>query len=162
MIAPLSGSRRRLERLSQRTRRIVAVGTLIGLPAMFAWSSFWLGTTVPTLLWGPVSFILIGITVGGAVVLYQYVQRRADLPGAGLDERERHLRDRAWILSYQVLATVVVLLGVAVVVPVLGFGHAVTIDASLATAVALCLGVLLPVLPAAALAWIEPDAIDEA
>ena len=68
------------------------------------------------------------------------------------------MRDHAWILSYQVLAGVVVLIGAAVVIPVLAFGQTVTIDASAATAVALCLGVLLPLLPAASLAWIEPDA----
>ena len=34
--------------------------------------------------------------------------RRADLPGPGLDERQRHLRDQAWILSYQVLSAVVI------------------------------------------------------
>ena len=36
-----------------------------------------------------------------------------------------------------------------------------TIDASAATAIALCLGVLLPLLPAACLAWLEPDPVEE-
>ena len=95
-------------------------------------------------------------------MLYRYVRGRADMPGSGLDERQRQLRDRAWILSYQVLAAVVVVvIGAAVVIPVLGFGRPVTVDASLATAVALCLGVLLPLLPAAALAWLEPDPIED-
>jgi hypothetical protein len=128
---------------------------------MFIWSSFWMTTSVPTLLWGPVSFVLIGVTLIGAFVLYRYVQGRADMPGYGLDERERQLRDRAWILSYQVLALVVVLLVAALVIPVLGFGQPVTIDASIATAAALCLGVLLPLLPAAALAWLEPDRLGD-
>jgi hypothetical protein len=161
MTRPVSPSRWRIDRLSRRTRRIVAVATLLGLPAMFAWSSFWLGTSVSNVLWGPISFGLIGITLVGALVLYRYVRNRADLPGTGLDERERALRDRAWILSYQILAAVVVLLGAAVVIPVLGFGRPVTVDAQLATAIALCLGVLLPLLPAAALAWLEPDLIEE-
>jgi hypothetical protein len=157
-VAPAS----RLDHLSRRSRRIIAAATLLGLPAMFAWSAIWTGSTVPTLVWGPVSFLLIIVTAVGALVLYRYVRNRADMPGVGLDERERQLRDRAWILSYQVLAVVVVLIGAAVVVPVLGFGQTITIDADLATAVALCLGVLLPVLPAAALVWIEPDPIEEA
>ena len=59
------------------------------------------------------------------------------------------------------LALVVVFLGAAIVIPVLGFGEPITLDASIATAVALCLGVLLPLLPAACLAWLEPDAVDE-
>jgi hypothetical protein len=151
-----------VERLSQRSRRLISVLALLGLPAMYAWSAFWTGTSVPTVIWGPVSFLLIGATVVGALVLYRYVRNRADLPGTGLDERERQLRDRAWILSYQVLSVVVIVLGAAVVIPALGFGQPVTIDAYLAGAIALCLGVLLPLLPAAALAWLEPDPVEEA
>lgn len=128
---------------------------------MFVWSALWKTTPVPALAWGPVSFVLIGCTLIGAFVLYRYVQGRADMPGRGLDERERQLRDRAWILSYQVLALVVVLLVAALVVPVLGIGQPVTIDATVAAAAALCLGVLLPLLPAASLAWLEPDRLGD-
>jgi hypothetical protein len=151
----------RVDQLPQRGRRIVAVATLLGLPAMYAWSSFWMGTSVPNIIWGPVSFVLIGVTLVGAVVIYRFARDRADLRDDRLDERERMLRDRAWILSYQVLAVVVVALVAAVTLPVLAFGQAIVIDAGLATALALCLGVLLPVLPAAALAWLEPDALED-
>jgi hypothetical protein len=96
----------RLAHLPQRTRRVVAVVTLLGMPAAFAWSSYWLTTSVTNLLWGPITFVLFGATIWGAIVLYAYVRRRADLPGPGLDERQRSLRDQAWILSYQVLSTV--------------------------------------------------------
>ena len=151
----------RIDRLSQRSRRLIAVVTMLGLPAMFVWSALWQRTSVPAVLWGPGTFLLIGATLVGAFVLYRFVRDRADMPGPRLDERERQLRDRAWILSYEVLALVVVLLGVAVVVPVLGFGAPITIGASIAGAVALCLGVLLPLLPAACLAWLEPDPFEE-
>ncbi len=150
----------RIDRLSQRSRRLLGVATLLGLPAMYAWSSFWMGTSVSNVLWGPVSFVLIGATVVGAFVLYRYVRDRADLPGLQLDERERQLRDRAWILSYQVLSAVVVVLVAALVIPALAFGQPVTVDATLAGAAALCVGVLLPLLPAAALAWLEPDRLE--
>ena len=153
--------RSRIDRLSRRSRRLIAAVTMVGLPAMFVWSAAWQSSSVPAVLWGPVSFLLIGATLAGALVLYRFVRDRADMPGTRLDERERQLRDRAWILAYQVLAAVVVLLAAAVVIPVLGFGSPVTVDASAATAVALCLGVLLPLLPAACLAWIEPDPIEE-
>ncbi len=154
-------SRSWVERLHRRSRRLIAVVTLLGLPAMYVWSSVWMTTSVPSLLWGPVTFLLIGCTLVGAFVLYRYVQGRADMPGRGLDERERQLRDRAWILSYQVLSVVVVLLAAVLAIPVLAFGRAVTIDATIATAAALCLGVLLPLLPAAALAWLEPDRLGD-
>ena len=152
----------RIERLSQRTRRVLAAATLLGLPAMFAWSTFWTGTTVPSVIWGPISFVLIGLTVVGSFVLYRYIRDRADMPGGRLDERERKLRDRAWILSYQVLSAVVVGAIVAVGVLVFIMGRTVTLDASLVNVLVLCVGVLLPILPGAALAWIEPDRIEEA
>ena len=151
----------RFQHIPRGRRRVIAVATLLGMPAMFAWSTFWQGTTAPTILWGPVSFLLLGMTIVGALVLYLYVRNRADMPGSGLDERERQLRDRAWILSYQVLSAVVtgaiIVAGLAVFV----FGGTLVIDAAAVNVLVLCVAVLLPVLPAAALAWIEPDPLDE-
>jgi O-antigen/teichoic acid export membrane protein len=152
----------RIERLSQRRRRVLAVATLAGLPAMFVWSTFWMGTSVPNVAWGPISFVLIGMTVVGSFVLYRYVRDRADMPGRRLDEREKELRDRAWILSYQVLSAVVVAAVIVIGIAVFVLGRAVTFDASLVNAIVLSVAVLLPILPAAALAWIEPDPVEEA
>ncbi len=150
-----------VDRMTRRTRRIVSGATLLGLPVMYAWSSFWTGTSVPKIIWGPIVFLLIGVTLVGAVVLYRYVRDRADMRAATLDERQRQLRDRAWILSYQVLAAVVVFAIAAVAIAVLGYGRTVTLDGSLVSALAISVGVLLPLLPAAALAWIEPDAPED-
>ncbi len=155
---PAQPLERRIDRLSRKTRRVVAAATLLGLPGMYAWSSFWLNTSVPSILWGPVTFVLIGLTVVGSLVLYRYIRDRADLRDARLDERERQLRDRAWILSYQVLAVLVVAVVAVAAIAVLGFGRTVSLDATIVSAAALSVGVLLPILPAATLAWIEPDA----
>lgn len=151
-----------LDRLSQRTRRVIAVATLIGLPAMYAWSSFWLTTPISTVVWGPVSFLLIGATVVGAFVLYRFVRDRAEMRGQGLDERQRHLRDQAYVLSYVVLSTVVIAVVAAIAVRVMGFGHDITLDGTMASAIAITIGTLIPLLPIAALAWLEPDAPEEA
>ena len=148
---------RRIDRMAQRSRRVVAVMTLVGLPSMYVWSWLWQGTSVSPLLWGPITFALIGSTLIGAFILYRFVRDRADMPGRRLDERERQLRDQAWILSYQVLAIVLVVGVAAVGVAVLGFGGTVKLDATAVGALTLSVSVLLPVLPAAALAWIEPD-----
>jgi hypothetical protein len=147
----------RIDTLSRRSRRVIAVLTLTGLPAMFAWSTFWLGTNVSNLLWGPITFLLIGLTIVGSLVLYRFARNRADMPGAGLDERQRQLRDRAWILSYQVLSTVVILVVIVLGLLVFVAGREIVIDAALVNALVLCVAVLLPVLPAASLAWLEPD-----
>jgi hypothetical protein len=151
----------RIDRLSQRTRQALGVGTLGGLPAMYAWSSFWQSTSVPTVIWGPVSFLLVGMTALGSLVLYRFVRDRAEFPGRSLDERQRQLRDRAWVLSYGVLATVVVIGMGIIAVLVLGGGREVRLDGNLVSAAAISVGVLIPVLPVAALAWIEPDAPEE-
>ena len=147
----------RFGRLSQRTRRILAIATLLGLPAMFVWSSYWMTTQVSNLVWGPISFVLIGLTVVGSLILYSFVRNRADLPGAHLDERQRQMRDRAWILSYQVLSFVVISSIVTVGISVFLLEKPIVLDAGLVNVLVLCVGVLLPVLPVAALAWIEPD-----
>ena len=147
-----------IDGLSRRMRRVIAVATLVGLPAMYVWSSFWMSTNTSRLLWGPITFLLIGITLVGSLILYRFVRDRADLRGAGLDERQRQLRDRAWVLSYQVLAVVVVAAVAVVAVTVLGMGRDVLLDAPTVSAAAITVGVLLPILPIAALAWLEPDA----
>jgi hypothetical protein len=151
----------RIDHLSQRTRRVIAVASMIGLPGMFAWSAFWLRTSVPSVIWGPFSFVLILVTAVGAFLLYGFVRDRANF-GADLDERQRQLRDRAWVMSYEVLAAAVIGGVVVIAVLVLGMGRNVNLDGTIVSAIAICTGVLIPLLPVAALAWVEPDAPAEA
>ena len=161
MTSRFLGWRTAIEALPQRVRRVVAVAALAGLPAGFAWSALWQGTSVNRWVWGP-AWILFGAATGfGALVLYTYVRDRANRD-ARLDERQRQLRDSAWIISYQVLAAVVVAVVVVLAVLVLGFGKTITLDWQVASDTAILTGVLLPLLPAAALAWVEPDPPAEA
>ena len=150
-----------IDRLPRRHRRVIAVATLAGLPGMYAWSAYWLTTTAPKVVWGPISFLLVAITAGGSLVLYRFARDRADLM-AVLDERQRQLRDRAMVLAYQVLSVVVVAAIVGLAIEVLGFGRAVTLDGAVVGGLAISVGVLAPLLPIAALAWVEPDAPPEA
>lgn len=147
--------------LPRRVRRVITLISLVGLPGMYAWSAFWLTTSVPKIIWGPISFLLIGATAGGSLILYTFVRDRANIR-ADLDERQRQLRDRAMVLCYQVLSAVVILAVAGVAIPVLLLGHAVTLDGTVVGGFALTAGVLIPLLPVAALAWIEPDAPPEA
>jgi hypothetical protein len=150
-----------MDRMTRRSRRPIAVAALLGLPAMYAWSTFWRSTSVPVVVWGPVSFLLIGLTIAGGVVLYLFVRHRAELARRDLDERQRQLRDHAYIASYGVLATAVVALVGAMAVIVLLLGHPIVLDGELVSAVAICIGTLIPLLPVAALAWVEPDPLDD-
>lgn len=150
-----------IDSLPQRVRRLIAVASLVGLPGMFAWSNFWLTTRVPGIVWGPVSFLLILLTLVGAFVLYAFVRDRANY-GANLDERQRQLRDRAWVLCYEILSGAVIVAVLVLGVMVLGLGRVVTLDATVVSGIAISAGVLIPLLPVAALAWIEPDPPAEA
>lgn len=144
-------------RMPRRVRRVVAVATLLGLPGSYAWSAIWSGTTVAKAVWGPVVFLLILVSVVGAIVLYTYAGYRATRSDRGLDERERQLRDQAWILSYAVLSIAVVVGVLFASVVVMGFDRNITLDGRVMSGIATCFGVLVPVLPAASLAWLEPD-----
>lgn len=111
---------------------------------------------MPKAVWGPIGFPLILVSVIGALFLYTFAGGRATR-NSRLDERERQLRDQAWVASYAVLSIcVVTAVGVAAVV-VLGFDRTITLDARVMSGVTTCFAVLVPVLPAAALAWLEPD-----
>jgi len=101
------------------------------------------------------------VTAIGSLVLYAHIRHRADMPGDQLDERERQLRDRAWILSYEVLSLVVIGTMIVAGLAVFMFDRTIVIDASSINVLVLCVAVLLPVLPAAALTWIEPDAPED-
>ncbi len=161
MTGQVGPTRFNVDRLSQRSRRPIAAVTLLGLPAMYAWSSIWRSTSVPVIVWGPVSFLLIGLTIAGGFVLYRFVRHRAELARPDLDERQRQLRDHAYVASYGVLATVVVALVGTVAVIVMVFGHPIVLDGELVSAIGICIGTLIPLLPMAALAWVEPDPLSD-
>jgi hypothetical protein len=150
-----------IDRLTQRTRRVIAILTVVGLPAMYLWSAYWLTTSMPAFVWGPISLVLVGCTAVGAIVLYRFVRDRADLQTTSLDERQLQLRDHAYVQSYGILSVVVVVTIAIPAVLVLGLGQRVVLDATIMTAVALIVGTLVPVLPIAMLAWLEPDAIGD-
>lgn len=144
------------QRMPRRARRVVAVLTLLGLPASYAWYALWSATAAPKAAWGVVSFALILVSAVGALVLYAFAGDRATR-SSRLDERERQLRDQAWVVSYTVLSISVVVAVVGASVIVLGFDRTITLDGRVMSGVATCFGVLVPVLPAASLAWLEPD-----
>lgn len=137
----------------RRARRVIAVATLLGLPGSYAWYAFWSSTTVPKAAWGFFSFVLILVSAIGAVFLY--ARAGSD---KRLDERERQMRDRAWVLAYVILSVGVIAAFLVASVIVLGLDRTIVIDGRVMSGAATCFGVLVPVLPYAALAWLEPDA----
>ena len=143
------------QQLPRRIRRVVAVATMLGLPGSYAWYATWSASTAPKAVWGLFSFVFLLVSVVGALVLYTYAGNRVS--GKHLDERQRQLRDRAWVLSYSVLSIAVAAAVVGASIVVLGFDRTIVLDGRVMSGVTTCFGVLVPVLPFASFAWLEPE-----
>jgi hypothetical protein len=156
-------SPRRLSRLSRRTRRLAVVGLFAGYPLLqLGYRALVEPGRLSTGIWTPVAIGLFAITIVSAFVLYGYGQGRMGYPKGKLDERQRAMHDRALVLSYGIVTTVVGLTlgGLAG----WAMNEPVVIDMAGLVPVLIGAGLYLPTVPFAALAWIEPDlpADDEA
>ncbi|MEO8272707.1 MAG: hypothetical protein ABI620_01405 [Chloroflexota bacterium] len=147
---------RRLSRLSRRTRRLAVVGLFAGYPLVqFGYGALVLNGVLSSAVWAPVAIVLFGISIVGALVVYAFGQGRMGYPKRQLDERQRAMHDRALVISYGVVTTIVglflgALAGWAMNEPVV-------ITMAGLVPVLIGAGLYLPSLPFAALAWIEPD-----
>ena len=113
-----------------------------------------------SLLWAPIAILLMFGFAIGLFVIYAVTRNRAEPEASELDERQRDLAVRARALSYGVLLAFIVAITAAWAIYVTTVGP-VVLGAELLLPVAIVVGVYLPVLPSAVLAWIEPDAPPE-
>jgi len=157
MASPLS-LYRRLPYLGRRARRLLVAGAFGGYPLLqLGYSLLVAPGRLPQPIWAPIAVLLFSLSLIGVFAIYGYGQGRiGEARGRDLDERQRAMRDRALVTSYGI-ATTVIGLGVAGFALlaldkpiVLGFGDLVP--------VVIGIGLYLPFLPFASLAWIEPDA----
>ena len=153
----------RLRSMPRRTRRLVVLGTFVAWPLLnVGYALLSNAGTVPVVseLWAPIAILLLFGFAIGVFVIYAVTRNRAEPEAIELDERQRDLAVRARALSYGVLlAFIVGIAGVwAIYVTTVG---PVTLGAEWLLTVAIVVGVYLPVLPSAVLAWIEPDAPPE-
>ena len=149
----------RLQSMPRRTRRLVVLGTFVAWPLLnvgYALSSRAGALPVVSLLWAPVAILLIFGFAIGVFVIDAVTRNRAEPEATELDERQRDLAIRARALSYTVLLVLIVALAGAWAVYVTTIGP-FTLDAEWLLTVAIVVGVYLPILPSAVLAWIEPD-----
>jgi len=141
---------------SRRTRRIWVVLAFAGFPLV---NLGYLGLVqtgrLSQTVWAPIAIVLFAATLAGVFAIYGYARDRASMT-ADLDEREQRSRDEAWIGAYGFLSTVVVA-GVAILVLIASGSGRVSIGMDVLTPVAIALGLYLPILPSAMLAWAEPD-----
>jgi hypothetical protein len=147
---------RRLPTLRQRSRRIAAIAAFTGFPLqLLGYSALVEPGYLPSLVWAPVSIALFSATVVGLVAIAGYAQGRFDQRDS-FDERQRAMVDRAFIVSYGALTTLIVVIVGAMAV-YLSFIGPITFEMSVFSPWFIAIGVYIPFLPLAALAWIEPD-----
>ena len=155
-MAPPVAFYRRLSETPQRLRRLTVVGTFAGYPlVLLGYAKLVEPGRVPVALWAPIALVLMAVTVVGCFAVYGFSGDRMR-GGAHLDERERAMNDRAIVLSYSVLTTVIVA-GLAWLV-LAAYGQPLVLEMATLTPVLIAAGVFVPLLPFAALSWIEPDA----
>lgn len=147
---------RRLPSMSQRARRSAVIAAFGGFPLQAVGYAVLVAPgRFPVLLWAPISVALFSATLIGVVAIYGYGQGRIDRRER-LDERQRTMVDRALIVGYSALTTIVVLI-VGIVAVYLSFVGPLTIEMAAFTPWVIAIGLYVPFLPFAALAWIEPD-----
>jgi uncharacterized membrane protein len=143
--------------LRRPVRRVLVLVTLLGYPLFVA---AWLGLPaagVTGLAWALVVAAIGFAVIVGAATLYVFRRSMAQAPDAQLDERQVRIRDRAFLVAYQVFAGLT-LLGLLVV----GIGSDAIdrpITLTYDTMQPLVWGVILYgiILPSAIVAWQEPD-----
>lgn len=140
---------------TRRTRRIWVILAFAGFPLLnLGYATLVATGRLSSTLWAPIAIALFAATLAGVVAIYGYARDRASM-SADLDERQQRVRDQAWIAAYGVLSTVVVAV-VLLLAIVASTSGPVSIGMDVLTPVGIALGLYLPILPSATLAWSEP------
>ncbi len=154
MVTP-SSLYRRMPEARQRSRRILVIAAFTGFPLQIVGWRFATGEILSA-LWAPISIALFSATIVGAFALYGYGQGRMGRRDL-LDERQRSMVDRALVVSYGVLTIVIVAIA-GLLATYLSLVGPIVLEMTALTPWFVAIGVYVPLLPFAALAWIEPDA----
>ncbi len=101
--------------------------------------------------------VLLASWMWAVYVTYEFRRRLAQAPDGALDERERTVRDRAYLQSHRILTLGIFV--VAVLALVLA-NDVVTLDGGLLRSLLMAAGMGALVLPSAIVAWQEPDDLE--
>jgi len=158
MASPVLTMFRRIPSSRRRSRRLAVIAAFTGFPLqILGYETLVAPGRLSTIIWGPITVVLFGATVIGALAIYAFGQGRMG-DRSRLDERQRAMNERALAASYGVMTVVVtVVLGVVWMAAAFVGPVVIQMDAT-ALSVAVAVGLYLPLLPFASLAWIEPDA----
>lgn len=151
----------RTVRARRPARRFVILAAFLGYPLVqIGYSTLVATHRIDAVVWAPLAVALMVLSGVGLITIWVVVRDRGSLVAPHLDERERALTSRAHVLSYGVLASLMVGIGAGIAVALTFFGP-VTLRMEDVAPWLIALGVYLPVLPSAALAWIQPDGIED-
>jgi hypothetical protein len=148
---------RRLPTMRQRSRRIAVIAAVAGFPLVLVGYTVLVESDVLSVaLWAPIAIALFATTLLGVLAVYGYGHGRMD-DRDRLDERQRIMIDRALVVSYSVLTTAIVAVSgwLAFYLAIVG---TLQLDMGVLTPWFIAIGLYVPFLPFASLAWIEPDA----
>jgi hypothetical protein len=147
----------RVHTLPRRVRRLIVLESFVAYPVVvIGYATLVAGGLLPGIAWAPIALVGMLGFVGGLFVIYLFARDRANPDEPSLDERQRALAFRAMALSYGLLVAFVVAIAAVYAIYVTTVGP-LTLGPELLLPVAIGVGVYLPVLPSAVLAWIEPD-----
>ena len=114
---------------------------------------------------GPVLYVVlavlvIGLWVTSFTVVYEFRRRLAQAPDDQLDERERTVRDEAYLISYRLLSAAMMALAVwaLAIVPAVNGNRQVSLDTLLDVFFSLVIAAV--VVPSAVVAWRDTGADD--
>ena len=157
MINPFVAAYRYLPHASRQARRLLVLATFAGYPlVLIGYGTLVAPGRLSSAIWAPIAIVLMSMTIFGSFAIYGFARDRANLGVESLDERQRQLRDRALIVSYAVLSTIVTgAAGIAAAWAVLV--GPITLEFGDMAGWLVAFALFLPILPSAALAWIEPD-----
>lgn len=155
MTSPI-GLYRRLGHAPQWIRRLTVIGAFAGYPlVILGYVRLVEPGYLPTAVWAPIALVLMAASVVGCFATYGFTGDR--MRGRErLDERERAMHDRAIVLSYGIVTTVLV--SVLAWIALAASGESIVVEMGALTPWLIAVGVDVPLLPFAVLAWIEPDA----
>lgn len=147
---------RRLSHAPRRVRRLWVIGAFAGYPLVIVgYARLVQPGYLPTAIWAPIAIVLMSLTIVGCFATYGFAGGRIG-SREHLDERERAMSDRATVLSYGIVTTVLV--AALAWLALTAYGEPLVISMEALTPILIAAGVFVPLLPFAVLAWIEPDA----
>lgn len=144
------------ERLRRPRRRLVVVVGLVGYPLSVVLLRLFKAAGLSRWLILGIFLAAMALTVAAVCVGYGWARGRIDGRGVRLDERDRALREQAYVRAQRVLELILVAAVVALGL-YLTTGHTMRLNANTFLPVLMWVVVYIPALPALMLAWIEPN-----